>query len=258
MLLANWGCGALFRAQYQWPEGMDKANITRKELIPIILPVAIWGHEWSRKTIVAQCDNLAVVEVLNRGYSREPDIMHLMLRGIRSTQSKNRGAGRIRLLITPPILRKIGAVWNEDPTNFDRIMLWAASTLCFFGFFRAGEITTTCMLISSYDPGSHLSLDDIAVDNPAVPSILQVHLKVSKTNSFCKSIDVYIACTNDDLCPVAAMMAYFAVRGNNPGELFRFMDGHLLSRVRFVKCKYSSRPRKVWTRQAEVCVTLLL
>lgn len=57
---------------------MDKANITRKELIPIILAAAIWGHQWSRKTIVAQCDNLAVVEVLNRGYSREPDIMHLM------------------------------------------------------------------------------------------------------------------------------------------------------------------------------------
>ena len=64
--------------QYQWPEGMDKANITRKEFIPIILAAAIWGHEWSRKTIVTQCDNLAVVEVLNRGYSREPDIMHLM------------------------------------------------------------------------------------------------------------------------------------------------------------------------------------
>ena len=76
----HWGCGALFGTQwfqYQWPEGMDKANITRKELIPIILAVAIWGHEWSRKTIVAQCDNLAVVEVLNRGYSREPDIMLL-------------------------------------------------------------------------------------------------------------------------------------------------------------------------------------
>ena len=80
MLLAIGGCGALFGTQwfqYQWPEGMDKANITRKELIPIILAVAIWGHEWSRKTIVAQCDNLAVVEVLNRGYSREPDIMLL-------------------------------------------------------------------------------------------------------------------------------------------------------------------------------------
>ena len=77
----QWGCGALFRTQwfqYQCPEGMDKANITRSELIPIILAVATWGHEWSRKTVVAQCDNLTVVDVLNRGYGREPDIMHLM------------------------------------------------------------------------------------------------------------------------------------------------------------------------------------
>ena len=77
----QWGCGALLGAQwfqYQWPEGVDKANITRKELIPIALAAAIWGHQWSRKTIVAQCGNLAVVEVLNRGYSREPGIMHLV------------------------------------------------------------------------------------------------------------------------------------------------------------------------------------
>ena len=50
----QWGCGALLGIQwfqYQWAEGMDKANITRKESIPIILAAAIWGHEWSRKTI---------------------------------------------------------------------------------------------------------------------------------------------------------------------------------------------------------------
>ena len=157
----------------------------------------------------------------------------LVLWGIRSTQSKNRSSGRTRLPITPPILRKIRKVWNEDPTNFDCIMLWAASTLCFFGFFRSGEITT--MSDSSYDPRSHLSLDDIAVDNPAAPSILQVHLKVSKTDPFRKGIDVYIGRTNNDLCPVAAMMAYLAVRGNTPGALFRFKDGRLLSRFRFVE-----------------------
>ena len=69
----------------------------------------------------------------------------------------------------------------------------------FLGFFRAGEITTTCTSTSSYNPGSHLSLDDIAVDNPAAPSILQVHLKVSKTDPFRKGIDVYIGRTNNGL-----------------------------------------------------------
>ena len=88
---------------------------------------------------------------------------------------------------------------------------------------RSGEITT--MSDSSYDSRSHLSFDDIAVDNPAAPSILQVHLKVSKTDPFRKGIDVYIGRTNNDLCPVAAMMAYLAERGNTPGALFRFKDG---------------------------------
>lgn len=86
------------------------------------------------------------------------------------------------------------------------------------------------MSTSSYDPGSHLSLNDIAVDNnPAATSILQVHLKVSKTDPFRKGIDVYIGHTNNDLCPVAAMMAYLAVRGNSPVALFRFKDSRLLS-----------------------------
>ena len=48
--------------------------------------------------------------------------------------------------------------------------------------------------------------------------------------------NVYISRTNHDLCPVAVMMAYFAVRGNNPGTLFHFKDGRLLSRFRFVEC----------------------
>ena len=158
----------------------------------------------------------------------------LVLRGIRSTLSKTRGAGRPRLPITPFILRKVRAVWSEEAKNPDYIMLWAASTLCFFGFFRAGEITTPSD--SSYDPGNHLSLDDIAVDIPEAPSMLQVHLKVSKTDPFRKGIDVYIGRTRDDLCPVAAMMAYLAVRGKKIGPLFSFKDGRVLSRPRFVDC----------------------
>lgn len=53
--------------------------------------------------------------------------------------------------------------------------------------------------------------------------MVQVRIKVSKMDPFRQ---VYLGRTgNDDLCPVRAVPAYLAVRGNSPGE-------ELVSRVR--------------------------
>ena len=40
--------------------------------------------------------------------------------------------------------------------------------------------------------------------------------------------------TGNALCPVAAMLSYMSVRGGAEGPLFRFKDGRLLTRERFV------------------------
>ena len=42
-------------------------------------------------------------------------------------------------------------------------MLWAAVSLCFFGFLRSGEITVPDD--SAYDEGAHLNCRDITVDS---------------------------------------------------------------------------------------------
>ena len=39
-------------------------------------------------------------------------------------------------------------------------MLWAASTVCFFGFMRAGKLMMT--LKKGFDPLQHLALNDVA------------------------------------------------------------------------------------------------
>ena len=83
-------------------------------------------------------------------------------------------------------------------------MLWAAATLCFFGFLRAGEITVPPD--KGYDPTAHLSFSDIAVDNMANPSIMQVQIKASKTDPFRKGVSIYVGRTGNDLCPIAAML----------------------------------------------------
>ncbi len=158
------------------------------------------------------------------------DMSHLeqVLKGIKSTQAKRGLKPKPRLPITPEVLRKLQSVWASEAESFDHVMLWAASVVCFFGFFRAGELTVPSD--AAYDPTTHLNFEDIAVDSLTRPSLLQVCLKVSKTDPFRKGVDVFIGPSGDDLCPVKAMAAYLVARGGRAGMLFHFRDGRLLTR----------------------------
>ena len=97
---------------------------------------------------------------------------------------------------------------------------------------RAGEITV--LSDKGYDPEAHLSFPDIAIDNPANPSTIQVRIKASKTDPFRKGVDIYVGRTNNDLCPISAMLAYLSIRGGGTGPLFHFSDGKPLTREHFV------------------------
>ncbi len=78
----SWGCGAWWEArwfQLQW-QGLGESmeyGITAKELLPIVVAVACWGSQWQEKSVVARCDNMAVVAIVNSGSSKEPEAMHL-------------------------------------------------------------------------------------------------------------------------------------------------------------------------------------
>ena len=120
-------------------------------------------------------------------------------------------------------------------------MLWAASVLCFFGFLRSGEITAPSQ--SSYNPETHLSWGDVAVDDHNVPTMIRMTLKRSKTDQLGKGAEVFVGKAGCDICPVTATVAYMAARGNQPGPFFRFKDGKPLS-----KAKFTHRIRKVLQR----------
>ena len=45
---------------------------------------------------------------------------------------------------------------------------------------------------------------------------------------------------NNELCPVAAILAYVASRGDDSGFLFKFEDGRLLTNVRLSREELSS------------------
>ena len=145
-----------------------------------------------------------------------------LLRGIKVVGSQ-RGRGKPRLPITPQILRRLRKEWlDTDKPSFDSVMLWAACSLCFFGFFRSGELTSPSD--HCFDPDVHLSFRDVAVDNRDHPTSVKVHLKSSKTDRK----------TGNDLCPVSAFVHYLSRRGDADGPLFHYSDGRFLSRENLV------------------------
>lgn len=48
------------------------------ELYPIVMACVLWGQFWPRKRILFHCDNLATVEIINKGRSKIKSIMKLM------------------------------------------------------------------------------------------------------------------------------------------------------------------------------------
>ena len=90
-------------------------------------------------------------------------------------------------------------------------MLWAAATLCFFGFFRAGEITVLSLTL--FEPTKHLAWGYVAIDDAMNSQALRVCLKKSKTDQLGKGAEVYIGKTDCPLCPVQAVLGFMATHG---------------------------------------------
>ncbi len=170
---------------------------------------------------------------------KDPEICQMarlvqVLRGIRAVQAKRGGSiSRLRLPIRTDHLRKLKTVWVRGDNPQEGRMLWAAAALCFFGFFRLGEITVPSA--EAFDMGAHLSFQDILVDNITKPQALRVRLKASKTDPFRKGLDVHIGHTQDELCPVSAVLTFMVARGPGAGPFFRYWDGRPLTRAKMVK-----------------------
>ena len=71
------------------------------------------------------------------------------------------------------------------------------------------------------------------MDNKRNPTVIRVHLKRTKTAQY-SGIDVYLGQDGYELCLVAALLAYIAVRGMSPGPLFQFQDSWFLIREQFI------------------------
>ena len=77
----SWGCGASWGNEWiqcQWNHTWEGESIAVKELLPIVLAVAVWGNRWQHKSVLVKCDNMAVVQVVNKQNCRDPHLVHLM------------------------------------------------------------------------------------------------------------------------------------------------------------------------------------
>ena len=77
----SWGCGAYSDSgwfQVQWPIQCANADISFKELLPIVLAVMTWGSKWRGYHVCCRSDNEAVVSILASRTSRNSSLMHLL------------------------------------------------------------------------------------------------------------------------------------------------------------------------------------
>ena len=78
----SFGCGAFSLShgwfQIQWPDNWHSLNIAAKELVPIVIAAALWGHHWKHSCVCFNSDNMAVVGIIRSRTAKDPLLMHLV------------------------------------------------------------------------------------------------------------------------------------------------------------------------------------
>ena len=77
----HFGCATWCWSQWlqlPWGDAVSKWSIATIELIAVVLASMLWGSGWHGCLVMAHCDNLTVVEVINAGYSKDPLLMQLL------------------------------------------------------------------------------------------------------------------------------------------------------------------------------------
>ena len=132
------------------------------------------------KTYLAGIRHAQIVRSLPELGSASSQCLRLLQSGVAREQAfRLGGPARQHLPITPQLLGEILRMWAAGSVSeHDEAMFSAAASLCFYGFFRVGEITIPST--TTFDARVHLTWDGVAVDDATPPSSIHVHLKRSK------------------------------------------------------------------------------
>ena len=92
-----------------------------------------------------------------------------------------------------------------------------------------GEFTAT----GSSD--SSLQIADVTGNSHPCPSIIRIWLKKAKTDPFGRGVNIYLGKSGQRICPIAAILAYIAIRTPGEGQLLVHQDSTPLTRDCFVR-----------------------
>ena len=122
------------------------------------------------------------------------DRLHYVVRGVARTQPRS---GRTsRLPITVEILQHLLRAWSSHSSHYEAVMLWAACTLGFFAFLRAGEF-----IAGESNSHSVLTPADVRVDSRENASFLAITLRGSKTDPYGIGHVLYVGRTGSPYLP---------------------------------------------------------
>ena len=149
--------------------------------------------------------------------------LYLTMRGIKGAR-KNKFKKPKRTPITLNILKEIKLnLFNSSYVFEDKLMIWGAMMLAFFGFLRVSEYTAA--RTQSFDPESTLCFNDITVNH-----LIHVKIISSKTDPFGCGVDIRLAPNGSSLCPVEALKQFMAIHPTKSGPLFTFQSGRYLTK----------------------------
>ena len=158
---------------------------------------------------------------------QEAPLLRLLLRGIKRTVGLS---SRQRLPITMSLLRQIKEELARAPDLLpsDKLMLWSAFTLAFYGFLRSSEFTSPSA--TQFNPQVHLCFPDVSFTSEGC---LTLYLKSSKTDPYRQGCSLLIAPSRRSVCAVRALRKYLSLRSvSGASPLYVFQSGAYLTRAK--------------------------
>uniref|UniRef100_A0A1X7TIL8 Tyr recombinase domain-containing protein n=1 Tax=Amphimedon queenslandica TaxID=400682 RepID=A0A1X7TIL8_AMPQE len=239
-------------------------------MLPVVIAAAIWGRRWFGQRILFLSDNTAVVAVLTSRSAHNPILSHLLkclffweakfdfshvaehLPGEWNAAADALSRDNLSLLHSlnpqaardptpvPPALALLVTKHTLQWTSPNWVELFRDSlskgTICLFAAFLAQRDLSPGSISTYLSAVRHLDIQSSASTTPrsAWPYLQYVYLDPRRTSSG-NEPGVVLGKTDDDLCPVSALLAYLARRpGPGVGPLLIQEDGQPLTRDFFV------------------------
>ena len=135
---------------------------------------------------------------------QDAPLLHLLLRGIKHSVGQS---SRHHLPVTMALLRQVKAelAGAADILPSDKLLLWSAFTLAFYGFLHSSEFTSPST--TQFNPSVHLCCNDVSVTSDGCISL---HLKSSKTDPYHQGCILLIAPSHCSVCAVRALRKYLS------------------------------------------------